>query len=273
MLCAESRKRTLRHINRSKNTHGVKPSEILSLEEKKAKRGTIARAKTRAMESHNSNVNDESTDKWTFPLLKMDEMTQDRYNALLAMAKDPNRPQRCAAIISGFTCIGKTTFGTKWRPKYDRHRVINLEYNQYVQDSGGNGTKEVDHEAYLQDTLIAAKLIPDAIVVVNCHTSVRQTMHEYGLKYVRVHPDFHDQNVKDAWRARAEGRQINRDPTASKRFADRMMECWDSWSEMGTNCGFDFASTRSVVFGADDYLCTRVDDILREAYRYACPAR
>lgn len=257
-------------------------------------------------------MGDNDTNNWTFPLSKMKGMTEARYNALVAQAKNQSLPQRCAAIISGFTCIGKTYFGTQWRPKYGHHRVINLEFNQYRgrracsrNDNGGGSNNEnnnnsssinknnsssssssnqVDFEAYLNDTLIAAKFIPDAIVVVNCHVPFRKAMRQHGLDYVRVYPDFGNAAVKEAWRMRVLNRGNQQQQQASngdnnnaaaataaaaKKFADRMMLCWDEWSEMGKSHDWEASSpsdkNRVVVFGKDDYLSLQVDKILRVA--------
>lgn len=261
-------KRAVRRVNRNRHTHGAKPSKLVSFNEKEEEEKTVIYVETMVMRNHNSNSNDEDTDSWTFPLSRMKGMTQERYNVLLAKAADRNRPQRCAAIISGFTCIGKTTFGTQWRPTYNHHRVINLEYNQYRQNSNSNGTGEVDHEAYLNDTLIAAKFIPGAIVVVNCHIQLRRDMHAHELDYVRVHPDFRQPAVKEAWRARAVRRETSGGAAAAQKFADRMMACWDTWSEMGTGSGFDCQSSPGFAFGPDDYLSTRVDKILAVARQH-----
>lgn len=250
-------------------------------------------------------MGDNDTSNWTFPLSKMKGMTEARYSALVAQAKNPNLPQRCAAIISGFTCIGKTYFGTQWRPTYGNHRVINLEFNQYRvcsrHDNGGgnnnnnnsssggsSSSNPVDNEAYLNDTLIAAKFIPGAIVVVNCHVPFRKTMRQHGLDYVRVYPDFGNAAVKEAWRMRVLNRGNQQRHVASnfggsssnnnaaaaaaaaaEKFADRMMSCWDEWSEMGKSHNWEVSSpsdcNRVVVFGKDDYLSLQVEKILEVA--------
>lgn len=233
---------------------------------------------------HGSNEDDheEETEDWTFPLLKSKGMTEKRYYELLARAQDQSQKREYATIISGFTCIGKTTFGIRY-PEYHSkdgvpHRVINLEYNQYSLISDQNS--EVN-KAYLNDTLIAARFIRNAIIVVNCRMVYRQELRHHGLNYVRVHPKFSDPAVQDAWRARAAGRGFNRSPKTNEHeqaaliekahvFADRLMTQWDVWSELGgglteSSKGFDHLSSPYVEFGVDDYLCTRVEDILEAA--------
>lgn len=199
---------------------------------------------------------DDATKDWTFPLSKMKGMTPEKYASLRAKAANPNTPQVCAAVISGFTCVGKTTFGAQCKPKYGGHRVINLEYNQYRSQNNG---KDVDDAGYLNDTLIAAKFIPGAIIVVNCHQHFRRAMQKSELDYVRVYPNFNNPAVKEDWLARARGRTQG----GGAKFAERMNECWGVWSEMGK--GFEGETSPSVVLKVKEYLGTRVGDILTVA--------
>lgn len=230
----------------------------------------------------NNNTNDnnilDNPKQWTFPLAAMRGMTPQLYQSLVNQAQNPQLEQKCAAVIAGFMCIGKTYFGARWQPSYGKHRVVNLEFNQYRGQQKGGG---VNTEAYLDDALVAAKFIPGAIVVVNCHEPLRRAMRAHGLAYVRVFPDFADPAVKEAWRRRVLQRGLANSAAggaaaaaeAAQRSAERMMACWDEWSEMGQAHDWEeeednnHNKSRVVVFGENDYLSSCVDTILEVAAR------
>lgn len=126
------------------------------------------------------------------------------------------RPATNGLIISGYTCIGKSSLQRRLSLR-NAHRVIDLDSSNYPKGPGF-----VDE--YLAGIRAAAS--ERSIVLISTHDGVAQRLREEGYYVALVYPEGSDNNKKE-WLRRLEKREKGGRDSPLYKLLDEKWEVWD----------------------------------------------
>lgn len=167
---------------------------------------------------------------------------------IVHFAPQPGGPYHKGLIISGYTCIGKTSFGVKVSLK-NKHtlRVVDLDSSEFSRKPGFP-------ENYLEAIRRQAE-DGRSIVLISTHDPVAARLEEEGYYVALVYPEGSPTNKAEWLRRLAEREKDGR----QSRLYKLVDQYWDVWHQHLLKCPV----SKKVALSDRDYLIS----VFREIYK------